>query len=119
FSLSGWSFGNPWVVLSLALVAAIAERGRVRLTTSTEVSISLIPTLFAAVLFGPLASMLVAAASFVGDFGRPYLKWSSYTSSRAIAGCIAGVAAFEAPTPLHGFGKLAVATALSAFVAGA
>jgi putative nucleotidyltransferase with HDIG domain len=118
FSLNGWSLGDIWTVGFLALVGAVGERGRVRLTNSTEVSISLIPTLFAAVLFGPLASMLVAAFSFVGDFGQPYLKWVSYTSSRAIAGCLAGVAAFETPALAHGFGKLAIATGVGALVAG-
>ena len=72
----------------------------------------------AAVLFGPLAAMLVAAVSFAGDFGRPYLKWISYTSSRAIAGCLAGIPAFETPVIAHGFGNLAIVTGVSALVAG-
>ena len=54
-------------------------------------SIALLPTLFAAVLFGPLAAGLVNAASMLGDpelFAprdpdrAPRLKWASYTSSR-------------------------------------
>jgi putative nucleotidyltransferase with HDIG domain len=118
FAVAGWSLGDPWTVGLLALVAAVGERGRVRLTNNTEVSISLIPTLFAAVLFGPLASMAVAALSFVGDFGRPYLKWASYTSSRAIAGCMAGLVASEVPSAAHGFGKIAIATGAGALVAG-
>ena len=65
--------------LGLAAVAAIAERGRVRLTRYLEESISLLPTLFAAVVFGPLAAMVVAAASMLGAFGSPYLKWATYT----------------------------------------
>jgi putative nucleotidyltransferase with HDIG domain len=118
FPVAGWPSGNIWVVAFLALVAATAERGRVKLTNSTEVSISLVPTLFAAVLFGPVASLLVAASSFLADLRRPYLKWLSYTSSRAIAGCLAGVAAFEVPTPGHTFARLTIATVSSAAVAG-
>ena len=38
--------------------------------------------LFAAVLFGPLAALIVASASMLGDFTRPYLRWGIYTSSR-------------------------------------
>ena len=60
---------SPWVVLGLAATAALAERGRVRLTRYLEESISLLPTLFAAVVFGPLAAMVVAAASMLGAFG--------------------------------------------------
>ena len=57
-------------------------------------SISAPPMLFAAVLFGPLAAMIVAAASMLGDFTRPYLRWGIYTSSRAITASIVGGVAF-------------------------
>src|SRR6266487_6305788 len=63
--------GNPPVIGALALVAAVAERGRVRLSNKLEESISLVPTLFAAVLFGPLGAMLIAAASFSLELRRP------------------------------------------------
>jgi putative nucleotidyltransferase with HDIG domain len=92
-----------WVVLVLAVVAAFAERGTVLLGKDTEQSISLVPTLFAAVLFGPLASMLVAAASMVGEFtrreawqfDRPVLRLLVYTHSRLITGAVAGLVAQE------------------------
>src|SRR5256885_477162 len=42
--------GNLYVVGLLGLVAAIAERGRVELRSGVSHSISLVPTLFAAVL---------------------------------------------------------------------
>jgi len=92
-----------WVVAVLAVVAAFAERGTVLLGKDTEQSISLVPTLFAAVLFGPLASMLVAAASMVGEFtrpeawrfDRPYLRLAVYTNSRLITGAVAGVVAAQ------------------------
>ena len=51
----------------LAVAAAIAERGSVRFTDTTELSISPVLMLFAAVLFGPLAGGLVGAASELGD----------------------------------------------------
>jgi HD-GYP domain-containing protein (c-di-GMP phosphodiesterase class II) len=94
--ISGHSFGNPWVVLGLAVAAALAERGRVRLTRYLEESISLLPTLFAAVVFGPLAAMIVAAASMIGAFGSPYLKWATYTSTRSLTGAATGLAAMWA-----------------------
>jgi putative nucleotidyltransferase with HDIG domain len=91
--LTGHTLGSPWVVAGLATVAALAERGRVRLTRYLEESISLLPTLFAAIVFGPLAAMLVAAASMIGAFGPPYLKWATYTCTRALTGAATGLAA--------------------------
>ena len=95
---------NWWTVLVLATVAAFAERGTVLLGKDTEQSISLVPTLFAAVLFGPLASMLVAAASMIGEFtrreawafDRPLLRLGVYTNSRVITGAVAGLVAAAA-----------------------
>lgn len=94
--------GDVWVVVALGLAAAFAERGTVRLSETTELSISPALTLFAAVLFGPLAGGMVGAASELGDSelfratsaGRqPYLKWLSYTSSRFLSGVAMGLCA--------------------------
>jgi len=107
----GYGLGNATAVVGLACVAAVAERGRVRLGEASEVSISLLPTVFAAAMFGPLAGMIVAAASFIGDFpllldsrrrtrlgarGALYLKWGIYTSTRGLYGACAGFAAAAA-----------------------
>jgi putative nucleotidyltransferase with HDIG domain len=123
------------VVALLALAAAAGERARVRIAASVEASVSLLPTVFAAALFGPLAGMVVAAASYVSDFpgimsperraaaaerGSPYLKWGIYTSIRAIYGGAAGLAAYLALTTMSGASnaaKVAVATVVAAFVA--
>ncbi|MFL6036035.1 MAG: hypothetical protein ACJ74I_13260, partial [Gaiellaceae bacterium] len=59
----GWDLGDAWTVAALCVIAAVSERGLVRLTSTTSQSISILPTLFAAVLFGPLAGMVVGAAS--------------------------------------------------------
>ena len=68
-----------------------------RLSGRLEISISLLPRLFAAVVFGPFAAMLIGAFSMVGDFRPPYPRWAVYTCTRAIsggaAGAVAGVAA--------------------------
>jgi putative nucleotidyltransferase with HDIG domain len=114
-------------------VAALAERGRVRLGENIEASISLIPTVFAASVFGPLTAMLVAAASFLGEFprllpstrrdavlhrGSPYLRWGIYTCIRAISGGVAGSAAW-ATVDLVGTKTVGVivATVVAAIVA--
>lgn len=100
--LAGQQIGSIAFVLILAVAAAIAERGSVRFTDTTELSISPVLMLFAAVLFGPLAGGLVGAASEFGDSelldrgspGRsPRLKWLTYTSSRFLIGAATGAVA--------------------------
>src|SRR5581483_7602182 len=100
--------GNAYAVAGLAAVAAFTERGRVQLGNLTEVSISLLPTVFAAAVFGPFAAVIVAFCSLIGDFppliprrersaafarGAPYLKWGIYTCIRVIYAATAGFAA--------------------------
>src|ERR1041385_3575822 len=90
----GYRLGDAWSVGALCVIAAVSERGLVRFTSTTSQSISILPTLCAAVLFGPLAALLVGAASLLGEFGQPpHLKWVTYTSSRAIVGAATGLAA--------------------------
>ncbi len=115
---TGFGFGTPWAVLLLALVAAVAERGQVHLTKTTVGSISVLPTLFAAVLFGPVAGMVVGAASMIGEIGQPpYLKWLTYTSSRAIGGGVTGLAASYIVTlPSSHIVGIAVATTSGAVI---
>src|SRR5437899_2703540 len=59
----GYLLGSGWAVALLAVTAAISEKQRVSLSSETQASISAIPILFAAVLFGPIAAMVVAAVS--------------------------------------------------------
>jgi putative nucleotidyltransferase with HDIG domain len=107
--LAGYDLEAPITVLALAIAAAVAERISVGfsatergLTKTEEQSIHLLPTLFAAVLFGPLAAAVVGAASMLGDpelvskadpDRAPRLKWAAYTSTRFIGGAIMGFAA--------------------------
>jgi putative nucleotidyltransferase with HDIG domain len=100
--LLGFGAGNVWVIAALGIAAAFAERGTVRLSETTELSISPALMLFGAVLFGPLAGGVIGAASELGDNellgsstpGRqPYLKWLNYTSSRFVAGVAMGACA--------------------------
>ena len=90
---SGQRVESIWPLLALGLLGAVAERSRVRLSTNLELSISLVPSLFAAVTFGPLEAMLVGAASLLGDLRRPYLKWAVYTPVEAITGAASGLVA--------------------------
>ena len=130
----GFNFESPWVVLALAIIAAVAERISVGfavaergLTRTEEQSISILPTLIAAVLFGPLAGGVVGAASMLGDpellsprdpERAPRLKWATYTSTRFLSGVSMG---FAAQVVIHAvpseFGGL-VAASLVAAVTG-
>src|SRR2546423_2822469 len=107
-----------WAVVALVAVAALAERGRVQLSRTTESSIALLPVIFAAVVLGPLAALLVGAGSLLGDFRPPYMKLTVYTSARAITGALAGFAAIGATAIfVSPFGKIAAATVAAALVA--
>ncbi len=119
--------GSPWTILILAAAAAIAERGTVRLSETTELSISPVLTLFAAVLFGPLAGGLVGAASELGDselFGEQgrgrsvRLKWVTYTSTRFISGVAMGAIAQAIQGRVSGDVAAIIVATLAASVVG-
>lgn len=113
-------FASPWAVGALAILGAAAERSRVRLSPNLELSISLVPTLFAAVVFGPLAAMIVAAASIGSDFRRPYMKWAVYSFSESITGATTGLVAGLAATWADSLaGSIALATIAGAVTAQA
>ena len=87
--------GNVWVLIAICITAAIAERASVRVSDALELSISPVPTLFAAVLFGPLAggssalpqNSVTQRCSTVSEPAvQPHLKWLTYTSTRFLAG---------------------------------
>lgn len=118
--LAGASTGPALVVIGLAATAAFAERSSVRLSSTVEESISALPMLFAAVLFGPLAALIVASASMLGDFTRPYLRWGIYTSSRAITAATVGAVAIATSGLVESRPiALAVSTIIAAVVAQA
>jgi putative nucleotidyltransferase with HDIG domain len=116
--VAGYSVGTVWVLIALCVVAAIAERASVRLSDTLELSISPVPTLFAAVLFGPLAGGVVGAASEFGDgelfqrgAGRStHLKWLTYTSTRFLAGAAMGLTAAMVKHYFAGSAGLVAAT---------
>jgi HD superfamily phosphohydrolase YqeK len=115
---SDYVLGPPWVLAAIALVGAIAERQRIQLTSRTELSISLLPTLFAAVVFGPVAAMVVAVAAMLGDFRRPWMKSLVYTLSEALTGAATGLVALYASGLVENrLGAIATATVAAAITA--
>jgi hypothetical protein len=123
---AGYTLGSPVTVVALAVVAVFTDRGSVRVTRTTELTISVIPMLVAAVLFGPLAAGFVGATSQLGDpelargsrSGTAGLKWATYTCIRFLAGVATGFAsqAVIGAVPSE-FGGLFVATLIGATVA--
>ena len=115
----GYSFGNVWVTFALCAGAILTERVSVRLNDTTELSISPVLTLFAAVLFGPLAGGAVGAASELGDSelfrnAAPkrslHLKWLTYTSTRFMSGAAMGLVAQAVQDRASGIAGLFMAT---------
>ncbi len=93
--VSGQAVGNWFAVAGLAVVACYGERGRITLRGHFTVSISLLPAIFAAVLFGPIAAMVVFGASGAGVSFPNLDRWvltvgrMSYLGSRALTGAMA------------------------------
>jgi putative nucleotidyltransferase with HDIG domain len=116
----GYRFGPIWALLPIAALGAIAERGRIRFTSNIELSISLLPTLFVAVVFGPLAAMTVAAISMLGDFRRPYMRWMTYTFSESITAGVAALAiAYSAEAVTNQIGAVVLSALIGAITAQA
>ena len=94
---AGYGVPNLWYLLALALVAAVAERQSVSLIGDREhgieLAVSVVPFVFAAVAFGPLAALIVGVLGNLSDLRRPYLKWAVYTPARGLTGAAAGLAA--------------------------
>lgn len=88
-----------WVVAVLAVATALAEQQSVTVARNIQSSVSFLPLVFTAVVFGPLAAGLVAALANLGDlrdrhrYPNPYLRLAVYTPARALTGVSAGFAA--------------------------
>ena len=50
--MNGSSFGPAWAVFVLGALSALAERRPVRVNSNVEITVSILPVVFAAVVFG-------------------------------------------------------------------
>jgi putative nucleotidyltransferase with HDIG domain len=82
-----------WDVLLVLAAAALIAEGRGMPLNAIELSVSFIPIVLAAVVFGPAAGALVGFAGMLGDRRGPLERFTIYASSRAIAGLFGGAAA--------------------------
>jgi putative nucleotidyltransferase with HDIG domain len=95
---AGYRLGHPLAVVVLALLAACAEHESIKLTPSAEVSVASLIYVFAAVVLGPFAGVVVGAAGLLADLPRrdaaqPILRWLTWTAIRVIVIGAAGGAA--------------------------
>jgi putative nucleotidyltransferase with HDIG domain len=111
---SGSLGAPPWMVVALCLVALLAERQSVHITATTQMSVSALPIIFAAVVYGPLPAMVVAASALALDCGRPYTRWVIWTFSRSLVAGLAGLAASLLIDDGSSFGILVIAVAAAA-----
>jgi putative nucleotidyltransferase with HDIG domain len=115
----GWALGPPLPIAALAALAFYAERQCVRVSSTTELSVSFLPLVFAAVVFGPLAAMTVGALGLLGEFRAPYVRWLTWTLVRAGVGAIAGLSAMTVHSlGGKGFGWLLLTVAVAATANG-
>ena len=118
---SGWRLSNPVAIAVLAIVALAAERESIRLSPTIEVSVASIVCIFAAVVCGPLAAVVVGGVGLLADLPRrdgdqPTLRWLTWTAIRVIvAGAVGLTAAAVAVGVGPGFWGL-VAAVTGAFV---
>lgn len=108
--MHGYRLPPVWALLVLVGVAAIAERQSVRVTERTTMSVSFLPLVFSAVVFGPLGGFAVGALSNFWDLRDSRLKWSVYTPIRGLTAAAAGFAAWTLVPGTGGFGQYLLAS---------
>lgn len=98
--LHGYRLPPVGAALVLAAVAALAERQSVAVTERTYHSVSLLPIVFSAVVFGPIGGFAVGILSTALDLRESPLRWSVYTPIQGLTAAAAGLAAWlVAPSP--------------------
>lgn len=107
---------NWAAIVGLCAVAALGQRGQIVLRGEIKLSISLLPAIFAATLFGPLAGIIVFAASVFG-LRIPPAGRLAYLATRSLTGALAaGASALAAHAFAPGTGSV-VASATAASIA--
>jgi len=112
----GFTLAAPlWAIALLALIAIGAERQTVRISPNAEISVAVLPMLFAGVIYGPLPAMTVGAIGLLPDMRRPYSRWMIWTSMRALAGGIAALVATQM-AEVDSAGRLLLVAAAAVFI---
>ena len=95
---AGYRLGHPFAVCLLAAVAVAAEHESIRLSPAIEVSVASLVCLFAAVVCGPVAAVVVGGVGLLADLPRrdgdqPTLRWLTWTSIRVVVAGAVGLTA--------------------------
>ena len=113
--VGGSWLGPLWAIVVLGAFSILAERHPVRVNANVEVTVSILPIVFAAVVFGPLSAMAVGAIGLVVTFEPPYVRWLVWTCTRALGAGIAGAVAMSVLVDQPSAGRLFLAVALACF----
>jgi len=90
--LAGHRSSAPfWTLAALAASAAVAEKQGVRVASHTYTSVSVLPVLFTAVVFGPIDATVVAFCALLPYLETPYVRWVIWTAARVLVAGIAGI----------------------------
>jgi len=108
--LDGYRLPPILAGLFLATVAAVAERQGVAVSEWMDHSVSLLPLVFSAVVFGPVGGFAVGAFSTVLDVRESPFRWSVYTPIRALTTAMAGLAAWKLVPDPTTFGEFLLAS---------
>lgn len=104
----------PLAVAALAGVAFLAERQSVYIAPNLQMSVSALPVLFAAVVYGPFATMIIAAVALLTDLRPPYTRWVVWTASRVLVSGSAALVALGVLSPNPSFMLILFAVTLAA-----
>lgn len=114
---TGLRFEGPlWQLAILAAVALVAERQPVRITPNTEITVAVLPMLFAAVVYGPLDAIAVGTLGLLADFRPPHVRWLIWTATRILAGGLAGLAVLYLLPTNYAVGELILAVVAAALI---
>jgi len=108
--------GPLWQLAILAAVALVAERQPVRIAPNTEITVAVLPMLFAAVVYGPIDAIAVGTLGLLADFRSPYIRWLIWTAMRTIGGGLAGLLVIALLPVAPTVGELILAVVCAALV---
>lgn len=108
--LEGYQLPHLWALFALGAIAAVAERQSVAITDRTRMSVSFLPLVFSAVVFGPLGGFAVGVLSNTWDLRDSRLAWSVYTPIRGLTAAAAGLAASNVVPHPNGVGQYLLAS---------
>ena len=114
--LHGYRLPPLWAVAVLAAVAAVAERQSIAVTERTKMSVSFLPLVFSAVVFGPLGGFAVGTLSNIWDLRESPLRWCVYTPIRGLTAAMAGLAAWSVLPASSNFGGYVIASLVASLV---